>query len=151
MSDDKSYWARLTMLMLQYFPSSHHANRANNGALMKISRQNAAAQTAAWIAINFPFCWHEEKNEHCLHVWLLHKSNLVFFSSGKIIYEKKRQAENNAGRRQTKDWHGRSGTPFLFHCSAVSYQLSTPALPDLQLVNKNLSDCPALQLSIILH
>lgn len=85
------------MLMLQYFPSSHHANRANNGALMKISRQNAAAQTAAWIAINFPFCWHGEKNEHCLHVWLLHKSNLsyfiLFFHLGKLYMKRKASRE----------------------------------------------------------
>lgn len=129
MSDDKSYWARLTMLMLQYFPWSHHANRANNGALMKISRQNAAAQTAAWIAINFPFCWHEEKNEYYLHVWLLHKSNLVFFSSGENYIWKERQAENSAGHWQTKDWYGRSTTPFLFslQCCFLSFKHSSIA------------------------
>lgn len=100
------------MLMPQYFPS-HYANRANNGALMKISRQNAVAQTAVWIAINFPFCWHKEKNEHCLHVWLLHKSNLIFFHLGKL-YMKERQAENYTGCWQTKDWHGSSRTPSIF-------------------------------------
>lgn len=127
------------MLMLQYFPSAHHENRANNGALMKISRENAVAQTAAWIAINFPFCWHEEKNEHCLHVWLLHKSSLVFFFF--FIWQNYIWKETQTDKQELlEEW---DSLYFLSFHSAMSYPLSTPGFPDLILIS---FDCTAVHL-----
>lgn len=76
---------------------------------------------------------------------------LFFFHLGKLYMKRKGKQRTMQGAGKQKTGTGGAELHFLFHCSAVSYQLIPPALPDLQLVNKNLSDCPALQLSIILH
>lgn len=96
-------------------PSSLHTERGNNGSLMKISRRNAGTQTPTLIAINFPFAVTRRKNELCLHIWLLHKSDLDFSFGNPSGKREKQQNKPNADKQ--KQWCRRSVTsPFNLMC-----------------------------------